>query len=84
MMKESRFVKIGIIVAIVLLTVDIGGRALFSPLEAKAAGNVQYKVVTTGSINSNAEVEQLLNDMASQGWELDTVVVEAQVIIFKK
>ena len=83
-MRESRFVKVGLIVVMILLTVDIGSRILFSPSEAKAAGKVQYKLVSLKQLNSDAEVEQLLNNMADQGWEFDTVVEMAQVMIFKK
>jgi len=51
-MRESRFVKVGLILLIILLTVDIGSKILFSPSEAKASGKVQYKVVSLQTVKS--------------------------------
>lgn len=78
-MKESTFVKTGIVVVTILLVVDIGSRIFFSPLEAKAAGKVQYTIAVE---RVPAKFESLLNDMASQGWELDCYA--EGTFIFKK
>ena len=92
-MKESRFVKVGIILLIILLTVDIGSRILFKPLEAKAAEKIQYKCVNLEQVPSLQGVglenvkpmEQFLNDMGSQGWELQFAwPAGAPFMIFKK
>ena len=83
-MKRSNFVKIGIIVLIILLAVDIGSR-IFVGTEANAAGKVQYKVVSASNINTPAQYEQLLNQMADQGWTFDHVVAIADMeVVFRR
>ena len=74
MMKESRFVKVGMILLLILLTVDIGSRIILSPLEAKAAGK-QYKNEKKERFGSYAQTEQFANEIANQGWELHSIVV---------
>ena len=83
-MKESRWVKVGIILLLILLTVDIGSRILLEPSEAKAAGNVEYKIFNERIEN----IEQSVNNMTSQGWELHSVVgidgMSRPLVILKK
>ena len=81
-MNTSRFVKVGIIILIVLLSIDIGSRILLYTSEVAAAGKVEYKVVSLQSMNSDAEYEELLNNMADQGWELYETV--GRFSVFKK
>ena len=84
-MKEVRFLIIGIIVLIVLLSVNIGSRILFNPLEAMAAGKTQYKVISTDKINTPSEYEKLMNDMASKGWTFDHMVLASPFwAVFRK
>ncbi len=83
-MKESKFVKVTLIILVVLLTVDISTKVLFNPSEATAAGKIQYKVVSLGSINSPSEYEELLNSMADQGWTFDHVLEIVTLVAFRK
>ena len=84
-MNTSKFVKVGIAILIVLLSVDIGSRILLNTTEVAAAGKVTYKVVSLRSLEDEAGYEKLLNDMAAQGWELhETVTSNIRMAIFKK
>ena len=73
-MKDSKLVKVGIILLLVLLTADIGSRIIFSPVEAKAEGK-QYKIVDLEQLGGYSQTEKFVNEMASQGWELHSIVV---------
>lgn len=61
-----------------LLTIDLGIRFLANPKEVVATERREYKVVSLESINTEAGYEQLLNDLANQGWELDETLVSAK------
>jgi hypothetical protein len=83
-MARIRFSKLAIVFVILLLTIGIGSRVLFSPSSVNAEGMVKYRVVTTGAANTVYEYEKLLNDMAFQGWEFDHRVASREWAIFKK
>ena len=83
-MARIRFFKLAIVFVVLLLTVGIGSRVLFSPSSVNADGMVKYKVVSTGSANTVYEYEKLLNDMAFQGWKFDHRVASREWAVFKK
>lgn len=88
MVKESSFIKISMIVLMFLFCADIGYRVIFSPINVKAAGKVQYKVVyfrsnTNSADQHYAKYEEFLNSMANEGWILDGTTNDV-VLRFKK
>lgn len=75
-MKKS---KLLLVIVMLLLTVDIGFRIFNTPEEANAAGKVQYQIqeipYNGDSINQIA-YQNLLNEMAEQGWVFDHTTTE--------
>ena len=74
-------------IAVFALALGIGSRWLTLPPEAAAQTRVQYRVVSTGMVNSTAAYEKLLNDMANQGWVFDHDLQLAEagtVAVFRK
>jgi len=83
-MDGSKVIKLTIVLLILLLTIDIGSRLFFNPSVVNAKSKIQYKVVSLKPVNTTAELEKLLNDMANQGWEADQVMLDKKMAIFKK
>ena len=83
-MDGSKVIKLTIVLLILLLTIDIGSRLFFSPSVVNAKSKIQYKVVSLKPVITTAELEKLLNDMANQSWEVDHVMLDKKMAIFKK
>lgn len=85
-------------VLIMLLAFDVGGRLLMDVPAAKAEKKTEYKVVRIASIKLAQEpktseeqnmlfveaLEKTLNDMAAQGWVLDSIIPDPNQFIFRK
>jgi hypothetical protein len=76
--------KLVFVIAMLFLAIDIGSRLVLSTPEAKATSGVQYKVVSAKMIKTCAQYEDLLNEMASQGWVFDHFIEAADIAVFKK
>ena len=76
--------KLVLVIAVLLLAIDIGGRLGLSTPEVKATAKVQYKVVSAKPIKTCAEYEDLLNGMANQGWVFDHFIEAADIAVFRK
>ena len=83
-MGGNTLLKMVFVIAIVFLVIDIGGRLVLRTSEVKATAKVQYKVVSAKPIKTCAEYEDLLNGMASQGWEFDHFIEAADIAVFRK
>ena len=83
-MGGNTLLKLVFVIAIVFLVIDIGGRLVLRTSEVKATAKVQYKVVSAKPIKTCAEYEDLLNGMASQGWEFDHFIEAADIAVFRK
>lgn len=69
----------------ILLTLDIVSRVVFTQQEAVAKSSVQYMLADDPRAKgggSKDAYEKLLNDMANQGWEYDHYWY--QYMVFKK
>ena len=51
---------------------------------AQADPRVQYKVLSAKLVRTPIQYEQLLNDMAAQGWEFDHTLETAGMLVFRK
>ncbi len=97
-MKDSKMMRVLLIVVAMLLALDVGARLLMDVPTAKAEKKVEYKVVSKASIKLAKEpktyeeedalfvqaLEKTLNDMAGQGWVLDSVVPDPNRFIFRR
>jgi len=82
--KRYTFMKLALVMVILLLAIDVGGRLVLSTPEVKATVTVQYKVVSAKPIKTCAEYEDLLNGMANQGWVFDHFIEAADIAVFRK
>jgi len=82
--KRYTFMKLALIMVILLLAIDVGGRLVLSTPEVKATSKVQYKAVSAKPIKTCAEYEVLLNGMAGQGWVFDHFIEAADIAVFRK
>jgi hypothetical protein len=77
-MKRDWFLKIGMLIVICLLVIN-----LFFPLQTTySAQKYQYKVIATHS-NSASDIESAINKESDQGWEYVDFTYMAH-IIFRK
>lgn len=83
-MKRYTFMKLALVIVMLLLAIDVGGRLVLSTPEVKATATVQYKVVSAKPIKTCAEYEDLLNGMANQGWVFDHFIEAADIAVFRK
>ena len=83
-MKRYTFMKLALVMVILLLAIDVGGRLVLSTPEVRATATVQYKVVSAKPIKTCAEYEDLLNGMANQGWVFDHFIEAADIAVFRK
>ena len=82
--KRYTFMKLALVMVILLLAIDVGGRLVLSTPEVSATATVQYKVVSAKPIKTCAEYEDLLNGMANQGWVFDHFIEAADIAVFRK
>ena len=82
--KRYTFMKLALVIVMLLLAIDVGGRLVLSTPEVKATATVQYKVVSAKPIKTCAEYEDLLNGMANQGWVFDHFIEAADIAVFRK
>ena len=82
-MKRNQFVKVSLIIVMILFAVGIANN-MFPNQSAIAGSKIQYKVVSTKSINTAEEYESLLNEMSNKGWTFDHVIVLANWVTFRK
>ena len=80
----NKHIKLGLIMVILLLAIDLGSRLFLEPSEAAATAKVQYKALSTKQVKSCAEYEGLLNAMADQGWVFDHFIELADIAVFRK
>jgi hypothetical protein len=80
----NTFLKFVFVIVMLLLAIGVGGRLVLSTPELKATTKVQYKVVSAKPIKTCAEYEDLLNEMASQGWLFDHFIEAADIAVFRK
>jgi len=80
----NKHIKLGLIMVILLLAIDLGSRLFLEPSEAVATAKVQYKALSTKQVKSCAEYEGLLNAMADQGWVFDHFIELADIAVFRK
>ena len=83
-MGGNTFLKFVFVIVMLLLAIGVGGRLVLSTPELKATTKVQYKVVSAKPIKTCAEYEDLLNEMASQGWLFDHFIEAADIAVFRK
>ena len=80
----NTFLKFVFVIVMLLLAIGVGGRLVLSTPEVKATAKLQYKVVSAKPIKTCAEYEELLNEMASQGWVFDHFIEAADIAVFRK
>ena len=80
----NKHIKLGLIMVILLLAIDLGSRLFLEPSEAVATAKVQYKALSTKQVKSCAEYKGLLNAMADQGWVFDHFIELADIAVFRK
>ena len=83
-MGGNTSLKLVFVIAFLFLAIDIGGRLVLSTAEVKAISGVQYKVVSAKTIKTCAQYEDLLNEMASQGWVFDHFIEAADIAVLKR
>jgi len=82
--KIIKIIKVLLVILMIMVALDIGSNLLFKKTEAIASGQVQYKVISGGSIGNASQYEKLLNDMSSKGWEFDHCIELLSIIVFRK
>jgi len=80
----NTFRRFDFAIVMLLLEINVGSRLVLSTPELKATTKVQYKVVSAKPIKTCAEYEDLLNEMASQGWLFDHFIEAADIAVFRK
>jgi len=67
-----------------LVEAELEGKSVFTGASgAEASENVKYRVVNLDSVDDTEEFENLLNEMASQGWTLDHVE-KGEMAVFRR
>lgn len=80
----NKLMKLGLIMVILLLAIDLGSRLFLGSSEAVATAKVQYKALSAKQVKSCTEYEGLLNAMADQGWVFDHFIELADIAVFRK
>ena len=83
-MEKSAFTKWALILLMMLLSVNMGNRLLPASSDAEVREKIQYKVVSTKTVKTGAEYEELLNRMADAGWVFDHFIELADLAVFRR
>ena len=80
-MNKERLVLRVILLALAVALVYVGGQ--WASAESDTNG-LEYKVVSADNIFTREAYEQLLNEMADQGWVVDHVIPGEYTVVFRR
>ena len=84
MTKTNSHRELVLVVMVLLLVITLALQLAGGVVTARAGGD-KYEVVSLRPVNTSQELEKVLNETASEGWEyVETITAQGGMAVFKK